>query len=157
MLKIKQVSNHSTLLFNAVYLPKYAVYTLIKPHNGTPFYVWIDDITAVCNKKIFTVSYLSAGEKTPKSTRRKAAHGEVERALVAFIMNLPTDRIHIPIEPFCAQKQDLRAAAPKDRTIPAPIMRGRPDPSPLTQRFVTDGCRIGSRFYTEEAYWDRLK
>lgn len=151
--KIQQVRGFNTAFQGGqIKLPKNAVY--ITTHDGIT--AWVEDIRPAYFGQSFVLRYFNAHDKTPRRKTATAKNDEICKALVKFIDNLPPEYVQKPVYPI-THKDAAAAGAPKDRTIPAPMYRGRPDPNPMTAKFVTDGCRIGQRFYKEEGYWDRLK
>lgn len=161
MLKVKQALNHS-VQFYGFHVPAGAVYAVVPARtvNGrtmSKYYAWVEDLEGARNRRHFTMHVLRVNDKFPRRIYVDGLYG-VAHALQDYILqNVPRKNVQVKRG---ATLRELAPSAPKDRKVGQYVMRGRPSydtaPSVSTQKFVTDGCRIGSNFYTDEGYWGEV-
>ena len=156
MLEIKRAHDFS-VQFYGIHLPMGALYTIFPARNVNgrfmpKSYVWVDNIHACANMRYFPVHILSRDDVHPRVIRVDGARG-VWHELKEYARQIPPCNRSVNYGKVMSDR-------PKDRKVGQYVMRGRPSydtaPNVSTQKFVTDGCKVGPNFYTDEGYWGEV-
>lgn len=155
MLEVKKaMSTH--VQFYGVHIPVGALYAVVpeKLKNGVVYprlYVWI---TRAPRENGGIYAYIMTREKPyPRQEYFRANH-PFTRAFYTYCISNSITELHC--KPVTTNR-DAAQFAPKDRLVGAYIQRGVPgyeskSKNRVTEKSVTEGCRVGGMYYSEVGY-----
>ena len=130
-------------------LTAYQQATATKPAR----YVWVEDVTQ-CGFERFRICCMNCATDEVYSYFGDVKRDSLARLFAKYADSLPLSCIHKPV---WDNTGDIHACGPQDRHTSILNAKARPKSAKgTTERSVVDGCTIGTRRYTEEAYFARL-